>query len=104
MMRRIFQLPIKAYRLIISPLLPPSCRFQPSCSDYAIGALEQHGVFRGGLLTAKRLLRCHPWGASGFDPVPTHSDRADLHAACPDKGCASTATELNTQHTHLSGH
>ncbi|HEY5722564.1 MAG TPA: membrane protein insertion efficiency factor YidD [Allosphingosinicella sp.] len=53
-----------------SMLLPPSCRYQPSCSAYAIGAIERYGALRGGLLAARRLLRCHPWGGSGHDPVP----------------------------------
>ena len=53
-----------------SRVLPPSCRFRPSCSAYAIRALERYGALRGGLLAAKRLLRCHPWGGSGYDPVP----------------------------------
>jgi hypothetical protein len=53
-----------------SRVLPPSCRFQPSCSAYAITALRRYGAVRGGWLAAKRLLRCHPWGGSGFDPVP----------------------------------
>ena len=53
-----------------SMLLPPSCRYQPSCSAYAIGAIERYGAWRGGLLAAKRILRCHPWGGSGYDPVP----------------------------------
>ena len=53
-----------------SMLLPPSCRFQPSCSAYAIGAIQRYGAWRGGLLAVRRLLRCHPWGGSGYDPVP----------------------------------
>ena len=53
-----------------SMLLPPSCRYQPSCSAYAIGAIERYGAWRGGILAARRLLRCHPWGGSGYDPVP----------------------------------
>ena len=53
-----------------SRLLPPSCRFQPSCSAYAIGALQRYGAVRGGWLAIRRLLRCHPWGGSGHDPVP----------------------------------
>lgn len=53
-----------------SRLMPPSCRFQPSCSAYAIGALERHGALRGGWFAARRLLRCHPWGGCGHDPVP----------------------------------
>lgn len=61
---------IRIYQYLISPLLGPSCRFTPSCSAYAIDALRQHGVLRGGCLTAGRLLRCHPWHPGGFDPVP----------------------------------
>jgi putative membrane protein insertion efficiency factor len=67
-------LPIRLYRLLLSPLLPPSCRFTPSCSCYALEALETHGATKGLYLAARRLLRCHPisWlgGAQGFDPVP----------------------------------
>ena len=63
-------LPIKFYRLCISPLLPPSCRFTPTCSQYAIEALSKYGPFKGLYLTVKRLLRCRPGGGSGYDPVP----------------------------------
>ena len=63
-------LPIRFYQLVISPLLPPACRFYPTCSAYAIEAILRHGVFYGSWLTLKRLLRCHPWGGSGYDPVP----------------------------------
>jgi putative membrane protein insertion efficiency factor len=63
-------LPIRAYQLLVSPLLPPSCRFLPSCSDYAREAIEQHGVRRGVVLALRRLARCQPWGGSGWDPVP----------------------------------
>ena len=63
-------LPVYFYRLFISPLLSPSCRYQPTCSQYAIEALKTHGSFYGSYLTAKRILSCHPWGGSGFDPVP----------------------------------
>jgi uncharacterized protein len=62
--------PIRLYRFVISPLLGPSCRYLPTCSDYALTALEQHGLLRGGWLTVRRLARCHPWGGSGYDPVP----------------------------------
>lgn len=63
-------LPVHFYRSFISPLTPPSCRFTPTCSQYAIEALQKHGPFRGLYLTVRRLLRCHPWGGSGYDPVP----------------------------------
>ena len=58
------------YQYLLSPLLGPSCRFTPSCSVYAIEALRQHGLVRGGWLTIGRLLRCHPWHPGGLDPVP----------------------------------
>jgi putative membrane protein insertion efficiency factor len=61
---------IRAYQLLISPLLLPSCRYLPSCSNYAAEAIARHGALRGGWLAVKRLLRCHPWGGSGYDPVP----------------------------------
>ncbi len=61
---------IRAYQLLISPLLPPACRYLPTCSDYAAEALAVHGPWRGHWLTAGRLARCHPWGGSGYDPVP----------------------------------
>lgn len=63
-------LTIRFYQLCISPLTPPSCRFVPTCSQYAVEAIRRHGVVRGGWLAIKRLLRCHPWGGSGYDPVP----------------------------------
>ena len=63
-------LPIYFYRNCISPLTPPSCRFTPTCSQYAIEALKKHGPLRRLYLTIRRLLRCHPWGGSGYDPVP----------------------------------
>ena len=72
--------PVRAYQWFISPMLPPSCRFEPTCSAYAITAFERHGLLRGGYLTARRLLRCHPWGGRGYDPVPeTHHDCQHHH-------------------------
>ena len=61
---------VRAYRYFVSPLLPQACRFYPSCSAYAEQALQDHGALRGGWLTARRLGRCGPWCAGGFDPVP----------------------------------
>jgi len=66
----IMSLPVYFYRCCISPMLPPSCRFTPTCSQYALEALKKHGPLRGSWLTLRRLLRCHPWGGSGYDPVP----------------------------------
>jgi hypothetical protein len=63
-------LPIKFYRAAISPMLPKSCRFTPTCSEYALQALKKHGPVRGLWLAIRRILRCHPWGGSGYDPVP----------------------------------
>ena len=62
--------PVHLYRKVVSPLLPPSCRFYPSCSAYAVEALTVHGGLRGGWLTVRRLLRCGPWHPGGLDPVP----------------------------------
>ena len=61
---------VRAYQLVLSPHLPPSCRFFPSCSHYALLALERHGAVRGSWLTLMRLLRCQPFGTAGYDPVP----------------------------------
>ena len=61
---------VRFYRLAISPWLGMNCRFQPTCSSYAIEALQVHGVLKGSWLAAKRIGRCHPWGDSGYDPVP----------------------------------
>ena len=58
------------YRLAISPLLPAACRYTPTCSDYAQQALRKYGALKGSWLAARRLLRCHPWGGHGYDPVP----------------------------------
>jgi len=74
-------LPIRLYQWCISPLLPAACRYQPTCSAYAIEAIEQHGLMRGLRLTMWRLLRCHPWGGSGYDPVP-HAHAARSRTDC----------------------
>lgn len=61
---------VQLYRYVLSPLLGPRCRHMPSCSEYAVEALQQHGAWRGGWLALSRISRCHPWGSHGFDPVP----------------------------------
>lgn len=61
---------IRFYQVAISPHTPPSCRFVPTCSEYGIEAIRKHGAIKGGWLTLKRICRCHPWGGSGYDPVP----------------------------------
>ncbi|QDP40301.1 membrane protein insertion efficiency factor YidD [Radiobacillus deserti] len=69
-MKKIFILLVKSYQRFISPLTPPSCRFQPTCSHYAIEALQTHGAVKGSFLSIKRILKCHPFHPGGFDPVP----------------------------------
>jgi len=66
----VFVLLIRFYQLSISPFLGPSCRYSPSCSEYCAQSIKKHGVFYGGFLGLKRILRCHPWSNSGYDPVP----------------------------------
>jgi len=61
---------IKLYQNYLSPLLGPSCRFHPTCSEYALQAIENFGVIKGGFLAIKRILKCNPWGGNGFDPIP----------------------------------
>lgn len=61
---------IRGYRKLISPLLPPNCRFSPTCSAYAAEAITKHGVVKGGALALRRIGRCHPWSPGGYDPVP----------------------------------
>ncbi|MEZ4699692.1 MAG: membrane protein insertion efficiency factor YidD [Rhodothermales bacterium] len=96
MLQRIAQLPrlalialVRGYQLFISPLFPPVCRYQPTCSQYSILALRKYGVFKGLILTAYRLGRCHPWGGEGYDPprwfgeVDIEDDHAHTHPAAP---------------------
>jgi putative membrane protein insertion efficiency factor len=66
---------IRAYQLLVAPILAPSCRYYPSCSHYAAEAVARHGPGRGLRLAVRRLLRCHPWGGSGYDPVPAERRR-----------------------------
>jgi hypothetical protein len=65
-----FVLLVRFYQAAISPFTPAACRFEPTCSFYMIEALQKHGLLRGGFLGVKRILSCHPWGRSGYDPVP----------------------------------
>jgi len=69
-MKRVVVYLIRAYRALVSPLLPPSCRYEPTCSQYALEAIERHGALKGGYLAARRILRCHPFARGGYDPVP----------------------------------
>jgi putative membrane protein insertion efficiency factor len=69
-MKKLLQLPIRLYQWFLSPLLGQNCRYHPSCSAYALEALELHGAGRGSWLAVRRICRCHPWHAGGYDPVP----------------------------------
>lgn len=69
-MKKLFILPIKFYQYFISPFCPGVCRYRPTCSEYMIEAIKIHGIIKGVYLGIKRILRCHPWGGSGYDPVP----------------------------------
>jgi hypothetical protein len=96
-MRTILVILIKGYRLLISPMLPPSCRFYPSCSSYAIEALERHGLLRGGWLAIRRVGRCHPFCEGGIDPVPERR---------PPCGCDAVSGETESasrgeSHSHV---
>lgn len=65
-----FKVLIRIYQLVISPIMPAACRFEPTCSSYALQALDKHGIIKGSWLAIKRIASCHPWGKSGYDPVP----------------------------------
>ncbi|MDD2685644.1 MAG: membrane protein insertion efficiency factor YidD [Gallionella sp.] len=69
-MGRIIIALIRGYQYLLSPLKPPTCRFVPTCSHYACDAIQRHGMLKGGWLSLKRVLRCHPWNAGGYDPAP----------------------------------
>ncbi len=77
MLKKILIILINGYRRLISPLFPPSCRFQPTCSQYAIEAIEKFGALRGSWLAIKRILRCHPFHPGGYDPVPPVDSNPD---------------------------
>ena len=75
MLKKIAILPIRFYQMFISPLLGPKCRFQPTCSHYMVGAIQEWGVLKGGWLGLKRLSSCHPWGGHGYDPVKKKGEK-----------------------------
>jgi len=98
MVRRIVIGVLRAYRYALSPLLGPRCRFVPSCSEYAIGSLQAHGIVRGAWLSTRRLCKCHPWHPGGYDPV---IDPASVPAAEPtvDRVAdAGSSTATGAQH------
>lgn len=84
---RLMILVARGWQLSFSVVLPPTCRFAPSCSAYAIEAIERHGAIKGGALAFSRILRCHPWGGSGFDPVPGSETTMKSRPCCgPQEG------------------
>lgn len=91
----LLRLPIHLYRYAVSPLLGVNCRFAPSCSEYALEALATHGAAKGGYLAARRILRCHPWGGSGYDPVPS--------AGAAEQDGAATHPCTHSSHKHAHG-
>ncbi len=82
-MKAVAQFVLRAYKRWLSPMLPASCRYVPTCSEYALEAIEIHGVLRGSLMAVARLLRCHPFGKSGYDPVPHPQGLAESQTMCP---------------------
>jgi putative membrane protein insertion efficiency factor len=86
---RLLALLVRAYQLVLRPILPPACKFVPSCSDYAIEALRTHGALKGVGLAGWRILRCNPFTAGGYDPVPErHTTEGTDHAAFHGVGCS----------------
>ncbi len=81
--RTVLKLLIRGYQLFVSPVLGANCRYAPSCSQYAVEAIDSHGAVRGSWLAVKRIGRCHPWGGSGYDPVPSGQDHGHAAGARP---------------------
>ena len=88
---------LKAYRTVISPLYGQVCRYHPSCSAYALDAVTHHGSLRGSWLAARRLARCHPWAAGGYDPVPGTTTPTDFPADRPDTLRTGSSAPGHTQ-------
>nr|VFK42669.1 MAG: putative membrane protein insertion efficiency factor [Candidatus Kentron sp. TC] len=95
-MRRVVKFFIRLYQYAVSPFLPPSCRFYPSCSAYALEAVERYGCVRGLWLGARRILRCHPWHPGGFDPVPPLEEKTP-------SSCGSDVGENSAAQRHAQG-
>ena len=88
--RIVVRLPVYFWQVCISPFIGPRCRFEPTCSAYALEAIERHGTLRGIFLATRRLLRCHPWGGFGYDPVPQNQNSAHQdHEGC--SACKTTS-------------
>lgn len=87
---------VKFYRLFISPMLGPRCRFHPTCSEYALIALQRYGAFKGTWLAARRISKCHPWNPGGFDPVP---EKSGIKGGDTQES-ANCCNDLHKDHTH----
>lgn len=98
--RRLLVAAVRGYRFALSPWLGSSCRFEPTCSAYALQALQQHGAAAGSYLTLTRLGRCHPWCQGGFDPVPDHSP-AVFRALLSQRPARASAAPSPTDHPPL---
>jgi putative membrane protein insertion efficiency factor len=81
MLKKAFILLIRFYQIVISPLKPPTCRFHPTCSQYGLESIQRFGAIKGGWLTIKRILKCHPFHPGGFDPVPERKSKSALPKA-----------------------
>lgn len=87
---------IKIYQYVLSPLMPPTCRYLPTCSAYAAEAVQRHGAFIGAWLALRRLVRCHPWGGHGYDPVPKRCEDARHAASTNTTNAAMTSGTMTT--------
>jgi len=91
---------IRLYQRFISPMLPANCRYQPTCSQYCIEALDRHGVLKGSWLGIKRIARCHPWGSDGYDPVPELQGESPGHLPLENPGMKEPAINESQKNTH----
>lgn len=95
-MRKLLLLPIRVYQYAISPMMASHCRYCPTCSQYAVEAITAHGAIKGLFLSAKRLMRCHPWAKGGYDPVPGTDVRTEV---IPFTCCGPASQTHNTNQT-----
>lgn len=95
-MKSALLLAIRGYQLVVSPLLGQNCRFYPSCSNYALEAIQLHGAGKGSWLAARRLCKCHPWNAGGVDPVPAKTTATPANQVMPSEQVAEKSTSTPT--------
>lgn len=94
---------VRFYQKAISPWTPPTCRFQPTCSSYAAGAIERHGAVRGSWLALRRIARCHPWGGHGYDPVPPAPTSSYPSLECEARDALDRSGDVTTTDTMIAG-